>query len=587
MLANKQRKHLKLCMILLLGFMGFVVAKPIQAQAATLYWPVPGHTRLSQGYHNGNAIDISDSSIAGANVVAAMGGKVTHIYLCGTQHLGKTCSCNGFGNGLVIAGDDGRIYQYAHMQAGSIPANVYRTAYVYAGQQIGKVGTTGNSSGNHLHFGISKGNYWNASGINPANETYNYGNSSGSSSTADNGFSSVSVSNITNNDATITATIPGKTVNECGYFIGTDPNNLVLGGQDWPNGYVEKIFYNTIATDSSSTYGYLQPGTTYYYYFYYKTQNAYFETQRRTFTTTGSKEVTVSFNANGGSVSTASKKTSSNKISSYPTPTRKNYKFLGWYNSSDTKVTTSTVFKSNTTLIARWQALPVSLQVTKIKKTYYVDDELDVDDITIKVVYADGSHKALGYNQEEIKNSVNMSFAHKQRLTFNYDEEGVSLTGYVEFDILEKPEDSKWEEGIKDDPVVEPETEESDEEVGEQTQESNVEKPNPQTTSKNVTIPTVDKVKKFKAKSVRKGLTLTWKKVSGVDGYQIQVSTKKNFKNSSKYNVSGNKVKYKVTKLKAKKKYYVRIRAYKTYEGSDGTTKKVYGKYVSLNKRTK
>lgn len=158
------------------GLMGtiafFILMCGTKSEAATLYWPVPGHTSLSQGYHDGNAIDISDGSIAGANVVAAIGGKVTHIYLCGTQHYGQTSDCNGFGTGLVIAGDDGRIYQYAHMQANSIPGNVYKGAYVNAGQQIGRVGTTGNSSGNHLHFAISIGNYWNASGINPQNETY-------------------------------------------------------------------------------------------------------------------------------------------------------------------------------------------------------------------------------------------------------------------------------------------------------------------------------------------------------------------------------------------------------------------------------
>lgn len=179
MLANKQRKNFKLCMLVVLGLMGFIIAKPIQAQAAILYWPVPGHTRLSQGYHDGNAIDISDGSIAGAKVIAAIGGKVTHIYKCGSQHYGKSCSCNGFGTGLVIAGDDGRIYQYAHMQAGSIPGNVYHSAYVNAGQEIGKVGTTGNSTGNHLHFAISRERYWYASGINPSNESYIYSSGAG------------------------------------------------------------------------------------------------------------------------------------------------------------------------------------------------------------------------------------------------------------------------------------------------------------------------------------------------------------------------------------------------------------------------
>ncbi len=150
-------------------------AEESRSSAATLVWPVPGHTNLSQGFHDGKAIDISDGSIAGATVCAALGGTVTNIFLCGNTHY-NAGDCNGFGTGLVIRGDDGRFYQYAHMQAGSIPANVYRGARVEAGAQLGRVGTTGFSYGYHLHFGISTGNYWNYSGINPQNEVYTYGN---------------------------------------------------------------------------------------------------------------------------------------------------------------------------------------------------------------------------------------------------------------------------------------------------------------------------------------------------------------------------------------------------------------------------
>ncbi|MCI8732546.1 MAG: peptidoglycan DD-metalloendopeptidase family protein [Lachnospiraceae bacterium] len=146
-----------------------------QSRGVTLVWPVPGHTRISQGFHDGKAIDIADGSITGAPVVAAMGGIVTNIFLCGNTHHNYG-DCNGFGTGLVIKGDDGRFYQYAHMQAGSIPPEAYRTCRVEAGQQIGRVGSTGFAYGAHLHFGISTGTYWNESGINPQNETYIYNN---------------------------------------------------------------------------------------------------------------------------------------------------------------------------------------------------------------------------------------------------------------------------------------------------------------------------------------------------------------------------------------------------------------------------
>ena len=146
------------------------------SSAATLVWPVPGHTppsSLSQGFHSNSAIDISDGSIAGATIVAAFSGTVKTKYTCTQQHHESSGDCGGFGTGLIILGDDNRQYVYAHMEGGSIPSNVYVGARVNAGQTIGRVGTTGNSSGYHLHFGI-----WNASGyavgINPLNETYTY-----------------------------------------------------------------------------------------------------------------------------------------------------------------------------------------------------------------------------------------------------------------------------------------------------------------------------------------------------------------------------------------------------------------------------
>ncbi len=171
---KKIKNRILLAAVSVFMICGAFLSMPITSNAASLYWPVPGHTGKSQGFHDGKAIDISDGSIAGADVIAAMGGKVTAIFLCQSQHFGSTGDCNGFGTGIVIKGDDGRFYQYAHMQGGSIPSNVYYGAYVSAGQKIGKVGTTGNSSGYHLHFGISLGNYWNESGINPLNESYIY-----------------------------------------------------------------------------------------------------------------------------------------------------------------------------------------------------------------------------------------------------------------------------------------------------------------------------------------------------------------------------------------------------------------------------
>lgn len=79
-------------------------------------------------------------------------------------------------------------------------------------------------------------------------------------------------------------------------------------------------------------------------------------------------------------------------------------------------------------------------------------------------------------------------------------------------------------------------------------------------------------IKKATPKS--KKITVTWKKLSGADGYQISYSLKSNFKSAKKVNVGSGKVKTTIKKLTSGKKYYLRVRAYKTVNG-----KKVYTQY--------
>ena len=66
-------------------------------------------------------------------------------------------------------------------------------------------------------------------------------------------------------------------------------------------------------------------------------------------------------------------------------------------------------------------------------------------------------------------------------------------------------------------------------------------------------------------KAQSKAFTVKWKKKSSITGYQIQYSTNSKFKkgNKSIKIKSAKTVSKKITKLKAAKKYYVRIRTYK------------------------
>lgn len=100
----------------------------------------------------------------------------------------------------------------------------------------------------------------------------------------------------------------------------------------------------------------------------------------------------------------------------------------------------------------------------------------------------------------------------------------------------------------------------------------------PSTTKNTETV----KPKKTSIKKLSKGkkkFTVTWAKVSGVKGYQIQYSSDKKLKknNKSVTVTKQKKTKATVKKLKSKKKYYVRVRTYKTVNG-----KKIYSSWSKV-----
>ena len=130
---------------------------PVTPSGSGYTWPVPGHTALSsvfgadRGTYGHGAIDISDGSIMGATVVAADSGTVvvsnnscTHI--CGKS--GSCCCGGGYGNYVLIDHGNGKCTIYGHLTR----TVVSQGSHVSKGQVIGYVGSTGWSSGPHLHF---------------------------------------------------------------------------------------------------------------------------------------------------------------------------------------------------------------------------------------------------------------------------------------------------------------------------------------------------------------------------------------------------------------------------------------------------
>lgn len=92
-------------------------------------------------------------------------------------------------------------------------------------------------------------------------------------------------------------------------------------------------------------------------------------------------------------------------------------------------------------------------------------------------------------------------------------------------------------------------------------------------------VPAAVNLTKVTARS--KSAVLKWNKVSGASGYVVYRATSKNGKYTRVARVKSNKLTYTNTKLKSKKAYYYKVRAYRTVKG-----KNVYGS-ASTAKRVK
>ncbi|MDO5572540.1 MAG: peptidoglycan DD-metalloendopeptidase family protein [bacterium] len=111
-------------------------------------WPAPDYTRISDDYgmrmhptlgveqfHNG--IDLASAS--GSRILAAYDGEVV-----------AAAYSSSMGNYIMIDHGDGLYTIYMHASS----LLVSKGALVVRGEQIAKVGSTGRSTGPHLHFGV-------------------------------------------------------------------------------------------------------------------------------------------------------------------------------------------------------------------------------------------------------------------------------------------------------------------------------------------------------------------------------------------------------------------------------------------------
>lgn len=121
-----------------------------------------GYDAWRGGMHRG--IDVGNGGIAGSNIYASQSGTVISVTNYCTHNYGKNYSCGcggGYGNYIIIDHGGGISTVYAHCQA----IYVSQGQHVNKGDTIAAVGTTGWSTGYHLHFEVRE----NGVAVNPFN----------------------------------------------------------------------------------------------------------------------------------------------------------------------------------------------------------------------------------------------------------------------------------------------------------------------------------------------------------------------------------------------------------------------------------
>lgn len=137
-------------------------------------WPCPSYSYVSSGYGNRVCPFHGQEFHDGIDLAAASG---TPILAFGPGTVTMSGWNGGYGNYISIDHGGGLMSFYGHCSA----LYVKKGAAVKAGQKIAAVGTTGSSTGNHLHFGMHK----NGSPVNPqsyvkdSDTTANYTGSGG------------------------------------------------------------------------------------------------------------------------------------------------------------------------------------------------------------------------------------------------------------------------------------------------------------------------------------------------------------------------------------------------------------------------
>lgn len=333
----------------------------------------------------------------------AKGCTQSMVYMNGSGYnAGYYCN-NGFGNGVVVKNDDGKYCYYAHMNT----VSVKKGDKVTSSTKLGEVGSSGCSTGAHLHFAINS-KATGGTSYNPFNYIFP-------------GFKIV----LTNNGSSsvnpkFTVYFPWEdfTITKCQISFGASSTSLTKTSSD------SNVTTNCCFYDLGKKFGNLTKGQTYYIKVAVTKDGTTHTSSTYSFvagagdktflnySSIASSTITVTFNGNGGTSSASSKTYTVGQTygTSMPTATRDGYNFDGWYTaaSGGTKITSSTsVTTGNKTFYAHWSCKH-SLTEIRNAVTATCTSEGYSGDTYCKTC---GSKMGTGSTVEKVEHNSNVSIA--------------------------------------------------------------------------------------------------------------------------------------------------------------------------------
>ena len=391
MKTNKKILSLVLAILMIFSMVSVVVTAAYGNTVSSYNYPIRKIVDTGRGFSSGNnghkAVDFTAAK--GTAVYASKSGTVAVVYSgcknyngagTGTDCKEKGCSssvktymssyggyfCNyGYGNGVIVKNDDGKYTSYAHLNS----VNVKKGDAVTPNTKLGEVGSSGCSTGAHLHFAIHEKADASSGAIY---DPFKYIFPGFKIDLTNNGSSSV------NPRFRIYFPWVDFEASECKISFGTSSSSLTKTSSD-SNFKTDVCYY-----DLGSKFGNLTKGKTYYIKVSITKGGTTFTSSTYSFvagggnktfldySTVAASTVTATFNANGGTCSTASKTvTRGSTYGTLPTPTKSGYTFNGWYTaaSGGSKVTSSTTVTAtgNHTLYAQWTCTHSSTEVRNAK----------------------------------------------------------------------------------------------------------------------------------------------------------------------------------------------------------------------------